>query len=440
MIIFEKLKERSKSSLWLIPSVMGFLGFLIFAASLQINIDQLIPENLRWYANTKPEMLSVTIGTLLAAIITVFGILLPMKISIIMRAAAQYTPKIIRAYQAALPPKLFVGFSLFTTVYLIFSLIFLNFSNSSELYFQIAVIDFILVLLCLFLIPIFFDYLIRSFEPTYIAATIFKDLKKLVEMNKGLHVDKNERDFPCAQDRSNLPPEKYLLQIRSVEEGYLQAVDIEKITAVCEAEDIIVALPYRVGEYVFMNSELVYVQAPAELTIEAVDKIRNSLMFGVKRVLISDLEILVEELVYIVLKALSPGINDLSTALQSLNSIGSCCNLVASYHFNNGSFLGRDGKYRVYTKEFDYQGFIHCAFDRIRVFVKSQPALGEHILNILYKLVKNCPFPNRSKILKNMASQIIEESKGYYIDYEQEKMNKIYEKIQKQTAHREHSK
>ncbi|MEC7839762.1 MAG: DUF2254 family protein [Chlamydiota bacterium] len=427
MVFINKIQDFLKTSLWVIPGFMGMFAVLIFYLTLMVDIESLLIENIIEKSSINSQLLSLTVSTLLAAIVTVFGILLPMMVSIIMRASAQYTPIILRTYRTALPPKFFIGLILSTTIYLILSLLYLNFFEQTVVFLSIVIVDFFLITLSLFSIPPLLDYLVRNMEPTFLARKLLDELKKLVEKHD-TKVE-NPNNLAISQDRSMLAKSSYNSFIQSEREGYLQSVDIKKLLSLANDEKLIVAIPYRVGEYINIDTGVIYVKSDREISEKTETKIRNCLMFGVERIDVNDLELQIDGLVYITLKALSPGVNDYSTALHCMSVIGSCCNTIGNHHFSNGVHRDGDGKARIYSKEFDYSGFIECAFDRLRIALKDHPKLVKFLLNIILELAINCQSRQRVKLLASIADKLIAETKSGCIESDVRGMESIQDKI-----------
>lgn len=432
--ILGKVVSSMKSNLWFIPGLMGVAAVLVFASVVYLDTKVFPFVGDGWIANRNIQMLSATIGTLVAAIITVFGILLPMKVSIIMRASNQFTPIVLRTYRLALPPKVFIGFIFFTVIYSVLFLLTVSFMKGDHEFFITSAVNFLLVVISLFSIPFLFHYLISSLEPAYLGDQVFHELEALVGKNDLSLLENQVSALPAVQDRSNLSRSKYDRVIQANDEGYLQSIDVKGLISLCQDKDIVFALPFRVGEFVFEGSSIAYEKGEQALSDAAIEKIRECFIFGEKRIGISDLEVLVLELVYMVLKGLSPGVNDISTALECLNSLGRCCNAILNYPFKTGVVEDSNGKVRVYMKEFDYKGFMHCAFDQIRVVLRSQPTLSIYLLNLISQLVRNCQSQDRAVILVSIAEQIKESSKEHSLDYELGKMEELYSDIEKSVA------
>ena len=346
-----------------------------------------------------------------------------------MRASSQYTPMVLRIYRAAIPPKLFVGLILSTTLFLILSLLTLNFSERKEIFLPVVVMDFALLTVCFFSIPPLLDYLVRSLEPTYLAAQVLSDLRELVDKENSSK--EQNLMLEVSQDRSFLERANYSIEIQNTSEGYLQSVDYKKLAQIGCEENLTLAVPYRLGEFILQNAGLVYVNADSKLSPSTVKKIKSCFILGSERVKIGDLELQLEELVYITLAALSPGVNDFSTALHCISSVTAACNMVVNFSFKPGVYKDEKERPRVFAKEFDFEGFMHCAFDRIRVAVRKQPSVAQYVLNNLHELSKNCVNRERVKVLEQIASQTIEDCKEQCIDYELGKMQSVYKLLSK---------
>ncbi|BBC72102.1 conserved hypothetical protein [Altererythrobacter sp. B11] len=100
--------------------------------------------------------------------------------------------------------------------------------------------------------------------------------------------------------------------------GYVMLIDFDAIAKAAAEHDVTVALEVRTGDFVHAGVALARVcngQAEAELS----GRLRDAFSLGAWRTAEQDPQFLIDELVEIGLRALSPGINDPFTAITSLH-------------------------------------------------------------------------------------------------------------------------
>lgn len=109
--------------------------------------------------------------------------------------------------------------------------------------------------------------------------------------------------------------------------GYIQAIDFEGLRGLAEKADRRIELRLRTGDFVHRGVALATIGArastdDAECSDSLANHIRARFTLGGSRTPTMDIQFLIDELVEIALRALSPGINDPFTAITALHWIG----------------------------------------------------------------------------------------------------------------------
>ena len=427
-LFLKKIQMKFRHSLWLLP---GFIGLCSIALAVLLLLMEFHYENLlvtSWIRDLSKRTITTTLSTLLAAIVTVFGFLLPLIFTILLRASNQFSPKILNIYRSALFPKLFIGLILGSTLYLMTVIAVLNlfFWVIPSISFLVA---FLLIILTVYSLPPFFDRLTTSLEPSYIVQVIVQDMKKTLE-NLDAFQNTDSEELRSFQERSFLDTKQYTYAIASKETGYLETIELKEIIEICEKENSIAAIPVRIGDFILSGSPLLYLKDTPQPNNECIRKLQDQFSFGERRLAITDVELQLEELLSIIVRALSPGITDLATATECINYVGSVCNLLLNKRLSSGIHKDKKGEIRLVTKEFDFFGFAHAAFDVIRQNVHDQPTVIIKALQVIEKLVNNCQSQERAKILKEIAFQFMEEIKGKHLPFDQKKILFIVHRIE----------
>jgi uncharacterized membrane protein len=96
--------------------------------------------------------------------------------------------------------------------------------------------------------------------------------------------------------------------------GYLQLIDDTTLLAVAVRHDIVLRLQYQPGDFVHVGRTLVEAWPAERCSDEAVSAIHGCFAVGSRRTPLQDMRFLIDELVEIAARALSPGVNDPFTA------------------------------------------------------------------------------------------------------------------------------
>lgn len=110
--------------------------------------------------------------------------------------------------------------------------------------------------------------------------------------------------------------------IRTEKIGYIQIIDFERLDRLATKEGGRIELAVRTGDFVHPDMPLAYWKDEELRSEPPDDAIRSCFALGGMRTPSQDLHFLIDELVEIGLRALSPGINDPFTAITALHWLG----------------------------------------------------------------------------------------------------------------------
>jgi uncharacterized membrane protein len=130
--------------------------------------------------------------------------------------------------------------------------------------------------------------------------------------------------FPDANKGQRVSPEAKGAPVRADGSGYVQVLDFERLQAVSKEHGGRIQLTVRSGDFVHPSVEIARWCPTDENSHEAppVGEIRGCFALGSARTPYQDLQFLIDELVEIGLRALSPGINDPFTAITAIHWLG----------------------------------------------------------------------------------------------------------------------
>lgn len=144
--------------------------------------------------------------------------------------------------------------------------------------------------------------------------------------------------------------------------GYVQAMDVDALADWAHEKRVVVRLRARPGDYVPSGFRIAVLSAPAAGADAA---ILDALTIGRRPAALQDPEYSVRQLVEIAVRALSPGINDPSTAGSVVDHLGDALCRIAPRHLPTGLVL-REGRVALIHPITDYAGLCDAMFHMIR--------------------------------------------------------------------------
>jgi uncharacterized membrane protein len=192
---------------------------------------------------------------------------------------------------------------------------------------------------------------------------------------------------------------------------YVEAIDGEGLMALAETADLVVELEHRPGDFA-VTGEVIARAYPAErVTPEVRAQIAKAFVFGPERTQTQDPEFVLNELVEIATRALSPGINDPATAVLCVDQLAAALAAVASQPMPSSHRYGRDARLRVVAKHYGFAGLVDAAFNPIRQYGASSVGVTIRLLEGLRRIALRAQREEDRDVLMRHASMIDRASK-----------------------------
>jgi uncharacterized membrane protein len=162
--------------------------------------------------------------------------------------------------------------------------------------------------------------------------------------------------------------------IASKSNGYIQNVDTDGLMDYARSQDAVLCMQRGIGDFAIAGAPLIWLAA-YKATDAKVDQVLNSLfVIDRHRTIEQDAAFGVRQIVDIALKALSPGVNDSTTAVTSIDYLTVIMTRLASRRLP--SPYRYDGEQlRVIAVAPSFHGLWALAFNQIRRSANDKPAV-----------------------------------------------------------------
>ncbi len=147
--------------------------------------------------------------------------------------------------------------------------------------------------------------------------------------------------------------------------GYIQSVDGDSLLGFARKRGTIVRMERGIGEFVVEGTPLVSVAGPGELDEDTTDEINAVYVISPHRTVEQDASFGIRHLVDIALKALSPGINDTTTAVMCVDYLTAILARLASRPIATACRFDQ-GELRLIARGPSFASLVAEAFDQIR--------------------------------------------------------------------------
>lgn len=169
--------------------------------------------------------------------------------------------------------------------------------------------------------------------------------------------------------------------------GYLQSVDEDALLSIAEEGPAVIRMELAMGHFIYPGEPLasVWLDEPSPVGgMEEVErKVRAAFIVANQWTLGQDLERALVELTDIAIRALSPALNDPTTASQVVDRVGELLIRVGRRHEPDPSRTDAAGKVRFIARTLPWERAVEVGFAHIRNYASGSP-------NVMIRMVEVC--------------------------------------------------
>jgi uncharacterized membrane protein len=175
------------------------------------------------------------------------------------------------------------------------------------------------------------------------------------------------------------------------------ALDRSGIVKFAERYDAVIELVPAVGDFVQAEGPLFNVYGSRRLPER---RLRRGVVLGDERTLDDDPAFAIRMLVDVAIKALSPAVNDPTTAVQSLDRIEDLLRYAAPKHLSIGIVSDGHGEVRLVYPTPSWEDLVELALDEIRAFGAGQYQIARRLRALLDGLIGDVPEKRRPPLVE----------------------------------------
>ncbi len=375
------------SSLWFLPACVT-IGLMLMAPGL-IELDRHVDTALqqRWprlftvAADGARNLLAVIAGSMA----TIAGVTFSITMVALTLASAQYSPRVLRNFMRDKVTQLVLG--IFVGIFLYCLLVLLAIREEPDPFVPAcAVLGAVAlsVLACGAFI-FFIHHISSSIQAAEMARAITHETLDMID--KYFPNDVVEGGARKHEPRVEAASWH---RVPALHWGTIQTVTETSLLAWACTHDAIVRMEHKPGQFIGIGETLVSVAVDRPLDDGAITALNGAYGMGAFRTLDQDPTFGVRQLVDMALKALSPGINDSTTAVTCLEHIAvilACC---ARRDLQSRNLYDDDGQVRVLTIGIDFAHLSKLAFSQVSESAQGNTEVLLRIFDAIGKIGRTC--------------------------------------------------
>ena len=366
-----------QSSSWLLP---------LLAMAAAVVLHQLLwwlDARTRWaWAGFSPDGARGIVGVIATSMLTFMVFTYSMILLGVQIAGAQLSPRVIDVVMKDRVLKWCLGLFVFAFTYSACVL-----GRIEDVVPQLPMV--MVSLGCLLSISAFLylvDYMMRILRPAGILVRVAAVATSVIEDIYPYPLAESER---VRSEQSSLPVgEASRTVCHRGSSGVLQGLDGRGLMEIAHRNRCTIRLAQQVGDFVTKDEPLIHIYDGGQGVDD--DELHQSVALGMERTMQQDPTLAFRIIVDIASRALSPAINDPSTAVLALDQIHRLLRIVGKRYLGDGTLRDEEGVVRLILPTPNWEDFVSLGMSEIRLFggsslqiVRRLRAMIENLLAVL---------------------------------------------------------
>ena len=383
-----QLRQHFRQSLWAVPLLGAIAGAGLAVIDLELEDRVTMPAS--W--SYSPATASSVLTTVSGAMIGLLGLVVTVGVLVVQMATGTLSPRFMRLWYRDRLQKLVLA--AFTATFA-FSFALLGTIEAGSVPHLGVTLAGIAVAVDLVLLLLYLDRFVHALRPVAVAAAVARSgLAVVAEMDHaGIDLQAGDRSPREVQGRK--------VRVRLRKSGAIQAMDARGMVDLATRHDLTCVLTCSVGDFVNAGSAVMDVYGSPDRRM--LRRLRGKIALGHERTIDQDPAYAVRIIVDIAIRALSPAVNDPTTATQMINYLGAVLTDVGERELGSyGALLDAEGHLRLAFRMRTWDDYLHLGVSEIRQYGRESPQVCRRLRAMLADLEDTVLPVNRSAVRREL--------------------------------------
>ncbi len=318
---FERWLDLLRTGFWFIPTMMLALAsaFALLLIFLDQKFDPGIKSSIGWAYSGGPEGARSLLSTIAGSMITAASVTFSLASVALSIASQQYGSRVLRNFMRDRITQILLGTFVSTFIYSVLVVRDIRGSDVSGGFVPAIAVTMAIALslISLVLLVFFVHHISTSIQASHIVLVIAEDLqdamRKLYPSKAGSPADDQAGDNELHEAGS--------ASVALTNSGYLQSIDLDSLFKKAESKQVVIELTVKPGDHCVPGDVVARVWGAPFLSESDLKDIVGAFLLGGERTPTQDIRYQFQQLTDVVVRALSPGINDPFTAINGIDEL-----------------------------------------------------------------------------------------------------------------------
>ncbi|HEX6130499.1 MAG TPA: DUF2254 domain-containing protein [Actinomycetota bacterium] len=401
-MLVDRIRSYVSSSLWVTPALVVLASFLAALAFLAVD-ERIDTEDRAFLYSGGPESAREILSTVSGAMITFTGLVFSITILVLQLASSQYSPRVLRRFFRDRSSQLSLGTFIGTFTYTLVVLREVRQDGAAGVPGFSVTFAVVFVLIAVGVFVHYINHISRAIQVSAIVGSVAAETREAVERR---YAD-GRRTTEETTVAGDLP---VVGTVPSPRPGVLVRVDEEALIDLAVEADAVIEVVPATGDFVPEGSPLLLLRGSNVRQLEDPGRVRRLAQLASERTSDQDPAFGIRQLVDIAEKALSPGVNDPTTAVQAIDQIHDLLRRLAGRPFPRDERVDDEGRVRLVIHEMTWWQYVELGASEIRLYGARSLQVHRRLRAMLTDLQAVVPEDRRPPVAEQL--RLLDASSG----------------------------
>jgi len=353
-------------------------------------------------SHSDPQVAQVILGGIATSIMTVVSIVFAILLMTLTLASMQFSPRIIVSFVRDRVTQWTLGIFLGTFCYCVAALPAAHSVPRPFAPVFTVLGAMLLALTCVGWLLFFIHHISQAINVNQIVNRVATETVAMID-----EMMPHPRRYPRVDTSVPIDPSTWETTVRCETSGYIRYIDTKRLLAIAKSHRVKIHILRRVGQFVPEGVPFLRVYKGERLSAEGAMELQRAFDFGPSRTLQQDVEFGVLQIVDIALKAISPAVNDPSTAITCVDQLSRVLIHFASREGPASLLCDPPGVVRVSIMWSNFGRMLDSAFEQIRLYSQTDVAVSLRMMRAFGDIAVTTPDPEERRTLYERGRRIV---------------------------------
>lgn len=394
-----------RDSFWLIPAacavgaVLGAIGLSVLEVRLVVELGGVLPSG--------PAGARSLLSSIITAMISFTALVFSITVVALQLASSQYSPRVLRTFLQDRVIQLTLGTFVATFLFAMVVLAALPDGADVRLPEVSLALAIALVLLSSGIFIYYLHHITTVMRVSHIIAAIGAQTRRNIERHDPRSAVPGGDDPRSADSEVDTPLGQVVQVVGAPAAGMVTDVALEPLARLAREHDCAISVLPTPGDFVVAGAPILAVHQVGENPPRPLDEtaVTRTVSLGVERTPGQDVGFGFRQLADIAERALSPGVNDVTTAVRALQEAHDLLRRVAGRPVTARIVRDEDGTVRARVERPSFDSFLAVTIDDVRLVAGDQPRVTRLLDAILADLATVALPEHRPALRRRQADE-----------------------------------